>query len=177
MGKWIIYTNKNFNSPISTFASRHNRCNRREVEPRLNSSCSISSTPNRTPTSSTLPGCKSKISNIPQCKGWKPTPPPVPSPKGVMGPPQGQGISVQQQQQLMQSVRSPPPIRSPQPSPSTRTAPSPRNQTVPSPRGPQPSPHDLAASEMLLSQNHSNTLHPHASPVGVPNQDSNEVPR
>lgn len=39
----------------------------------------------------------------------KPTPPPVASPQGVMGPPQGQGMTVQQQ--LMQSVRSPPPIR------------------------------------------------------------------
>ncbi|KAJ8934661.1 hypothetical protein NQ318_017027 [Aromia moschata] len=47
----------------------------------------------------------------PPMQGLKPTPPPVPSPQGVMGPPQGQGISVQQQQQLMQSVRSPPPIR------------------------------------------------------------------
>ncbi|XP_057659426.1 CREB-binding protein isoform X6 [Diorhabda carinulata] len=113
----------------------------------------------------------------PPMQGLKPTPSPLPSPQGVMGPPQGQGISVQQQQ-LMQSVRSPPPIRSPQPSPSSRTAPSPRNQTVASPRGPQPSPHDLAtASEMLLSQNHSNSLHPHASPVAAPNQDSNnEVP-
>ncbi|XP_028149092.1 CREB-binding protein isoform X2 [Diabrotica virgifera virgifera] len=113
----------------------------------------------------------------PPMQGLKPTPPPVQSPQGVMGPPQGQGISVQQQQ-LMQSVRSPPPIRSPQPSPSSRTAPSPRNQTVASPRGPQQSPHDLAAaSEMLLSQNHSNALHPHASPVATPNQDSNnEVP-
>ncbi|XP_018572292.1 CREB-binding protein isoform X4 [Anoplophora glabripennis] len=108
----------------------------------------------------------------PPMQGLKPTPPPVPSPQGVMGPPQGQGISVQQQQQLMQSVRSPPPIRSPQPSPSSRTAPSPRNQAVPSPRGPQPSPHDLATSEMLLSQNHSNALHPHASPAGAPNQDA-----
>ncbi|CAG9863013.1 unnamed protein product [Phyllotreta striolata] len=115
----------------------------------------------------------------PQMQGLKPTPPPVQSPQGVMGPPQGQGISVQQQQ-LMQSVRSPPPIscfRSPQPSPSSRTAPSPRNQAVASPRGPQPSPHDLAASEMLLGQNHSNALHPHVSPASTPNQDSNnEVP-
>ncbi|XP_071570940.1 CREB-binding protein-like [Temnothorax nylanderi] len=48
------------------------------------------------------------------------TPPPVPSPQGVMGPP---GISVQQQ--LMESVRSPPPIRSPQPDhPSPRPVPS-----------------------------------------------------
>lgn len=85
----------------------------------------------------------------PLMQGLKPTPPPVPSPQGMMGPP----ISVQQQQ-LMQSVRSPPPIRSPQPNPSPRPAPSPRNQPVPSPRGPQPSPHDLAASEMLLGQNH-----------------------
>lgn len=70
----------------------------------------------------------------------KPTPPPVPSPQGVMGPP---GIS-SVQQQLMQSVRSPPPIRSPQPNPSPRPVPSPRNQPVPSPRAnPVPSPHHL----------------------------------
>ncbi|VEN43169.1 unnamed protein product [Callosobruchus maculatus] len=108
-------------------------------------------------------------------QGMKPTPPPTPSPQGVMGPPHGQGMTVQQQQQLMQSVRSPPPIRSPQPSPS-RTAPSPRTQAVPSPRGPQPSPHDLAASEMLLGggggQNHAGAapgMHPHgASPAGAP---------
>ncbi|XP_074038438.1 CREB binding protein nejire isoform X4 [Leptinotarsa decemlineata] len=111
----------------------------------------------------------------PQMQGLKPSPSSVTSPQGVMGPPQVQGISVQQQQ-LMQSVRSPPPIRSPQPSPSSRAAPSPRNQAVPSPRGPQPSPHDLATSEMLLSQNHSNALHPHSSPAGVSNQDNNEVP-
>lgn len=101
----------------------------------------------------------------PPMQGMKPTPPPVPSPQGVMGPPQG-GISVQQQQQLMQSVRSPPPIRSPQPNPSPRPAPSPRNQPVASPRGQQLSPHDLAAPEMLLGQNHSSGLHPHASPAG-----------
>lgn len=113
-------------------------------------------------------------------QGLKPTPPPVPSPQGVMGPPHGAlgagGITVQQQQQLMQSVRSPPPIRSPQPNPSPRPAPSPRNQPIPSPRGPQgpaPSPHDLATSEMLLGgatggapgQNHTTGLHPHASPA------------
>lgn len=46
----------------------------------------------------------------PPMQGLKPTPPPVPSPQGMMGPPQGQGIS-SVQQQLMQSVRSPPPIR------------------------------------------------------------------
>jgi len=107
-------------------------------------------------------------------QGLKPTPPPVPSPQSVMGPPPG-GISVQQQQQLMQSVRSPPPIRSPQPNPSPRPAPSPRNQPVPSPRGPQPSPHDLATSEMLLSQNHSSSLHPHTSPASQ-SQDGGEVP-
>ncbi|XP_060531445.1 CREB-binding protein isoform X3 [Cylas formicarius] len=106
-------------------------------------------------------------------QGLKPTPPPVQSPQGVMGPPQGQGIS-SVQQQLMQSVRSPPPIRSPQPSPS-RPSVSPRNQAVSSPRGPQPSPHDLASSEMLLGQNHTSTLHPHASPAGTASQDS-EVP-
>jgi E1A/CREB-binding protein len=106
----------------------------------------------------------------PPMQGLKPTPPPVPSPQGVMGPPQG-GISVQQQQQL----RSPPPIRSPQPSPSSRPSPSPRNQAVASPRGPQPSPHDMAASEMLLGQNHTGALHPHASPVGT-NQETGEVP-
>ncbi|XP_046672047.1 CREB-binding protein-like [Homalodisca vitripennis] len=73
----------------------------------------------------------------------KPTPSPVQSPQGVMGPP---GISVQQQQQLM-SVRSPPPIRSPQPNPSPRPVQSPRNQPVPSPH------HDLGGpSEMMLSQ-------------------------
>lgn len=107
----------------------------------------------------------------PPMQGLKPTPPPVPSPQGVMGPPQG-GISVQQQQQL----RSPPPIRSPQPSPSSRPSPSPRNQAVASPRGPQPSPHDMAASEMLLGQNHTGSLHPHASPVGGSNQETGEVP-
>ncbi|KAL3266918.1 hypothetical protein HHI36_011068 [Cryptolaemus montrouzieri] len=97
-------------------------------------------------------------------QGLKPTPPPVQSPQGVMGPPIS---SLQQQQQLMQSVRSPPPIRSPTPSPSSRPMPSPRNQAIPSPRGPQPSPHDLGAPEMLLGQNHSvSSLHPHASPVG-----------
>lgn len=105
-------------------------------------------------------------------QGLKPTPPPVPSPQGVMGPPQG-GISVQQQQ-LMQSVRSPPPIRSPQPNPSPRPAPSPRNQPVPSPRGPQPSPHDMATSEMLLGQNHTG-LHAHASPASQ-NPDAADVP-
>lgn len=105
----------------------------------------------------------------PPMQGLKPTPPPVPSPQGVMGPPQG-SISVQQQQQLMQSVRSPPPIRSPQPNPSPRPAPSPRNQPVPSPRGPQPSPHELASTtEMLMGQNHTSSLHP--SPTGQ-NQDS-----
>lgn len=110
----------------------------------------------------------------PPMQGLKPTPPPVQSPQGIMGPPQG-GISVQQQQ-LMQSVRSPPPtIRSPQPNPSPRpAAPSPRNQPVPSPRGPQPSPHELA-SEMLLGQNHTSSLHPHASPAGQ-SQDGGEVP-
>lgn len=99
-------------------------------------------------------------------QGIKPAPPPAPSPQSVMGPP----ISVQQQQ-MMQSVRSPPPIRSPQPNPSPRPAPSPRNVPVPSPRGPQPSPHELAtASEMLLGQNHA-SLHP--SPSGQ-NPDSGE---
>lgn len=100
----------------------------------------------------------------PPMQGLKPTPPPIPSPQNVMGPPQG-GISVQQQQ-LMQSVRSPPPTRSPQPNPSPRPAPSPRNQPVPSPRGPQLSPHDLAGPEILLGQNHTGGLHPHTSPVG-----------
>lgn len=60
----------------------------------------------------------------------KPTPSPVQSPQGVgvMGPPQ------------LMSVRSPPPIRSPQPNPSPRPVQSPRTQPVPSP------------SEMMLSQ-------------------------
>ncbi|XP_044749866.1 CREB-binding protein isoform X2 [Coccinella septempunctata] len=99
-------------------------------------------------------------------QGLKPTPPPVQSPQGVMGPPPISSLQ-QQQQQLMQSVRSPPPIRSPTPSPSSRPMPSPRNQAIPSPRGPQQSPHDLAASEMLLGQNHAGSgLHPHPSPVG-----------
>lgn len=104
-------------------------------------------------------------------QGLKPTPPPVPSPQGMMGPPQGQGISSAVQQQLI-SVRSPPPIRSPQPSMS-RPSPSPRTQPVASPRGPQPSPHDLASSEMLLGgQNHSTGLHPHVSPASAAsNQD------
>lgn len=58
-----------------------------------------------------------------------------------MGPPAG---SVQQ---LMQSVRSPPPIRSPQPNPSPRPVPSPRGQPAPSPRG-----HELGGpTEMMLT--------------------------
>lgn len=131
--------------------------------------------------------------------GLKPTPPPVPSPQNVMGPP---GITVQQQ--LMQSVRSPPPIRSPQPNPSPRPVPSPRNQPVPSPRaGPVPSPHhhpahggtpthspahDLGGpSEMMLSQlsggNAASATHPaaiphHPSPAPPPasSTDATEVP-
>lgn len=111
--------------------------------------------------------------NFPSMQGLKPTPPPVPSPQGVMGPPQG-SISLQQQHQLIQSVRSPPPITSPQPNPSPRPTPSPRNQPVPSPRGPQPSPHELAASEMLLGQNHASGLHPHASPASQ-NQETGDM--
>lgn len=86
-------------------------------------------------------------------QGLKPTPPPVPSPQGVMGPPHtGTTLVQQQQQQLMQGVRSPPPIRSPQPNPSPRPAPSPRGpQPVPSPRDSLPSPHhDLAAASAEL---------------------------
>lgn len=88
----------------------------------------------------------------------KPTPPPVQSPQGVMGPP---GISTVQQQ--LMNVRSPPPIRSPQPNPSPRPVPSPRSGPVPSPHHhpsghqgttPTHSPaHELGGpSEMMLSQ-------------------------
>nr|XP_031848971.1 pleckstrin homology-like domain family A member 1 [Nomia melanderi] len=104
-----------------------------------------------------------------------------------MGPP---GISVQQQ--LMQSVRSPPPIRSPQPNPSPRPVPSPRNQPVPSPRsGPVPSPHhhpphgtpthspahELGGpSEMMLSQLNGGTGAPTGHPGAMPHHPSPAPP-
>nr|CAD7396910.1 unnamed protein product [Timema poppensis] len=112
-----------------------------------------------------------------QQPGLKPTPPPVPSPQGVMMGPPG-GISVQQQQQMMQAVRSPPPIRSPQPNPSPRPVPSPRNQPVPSPRGPVPSPHhhpsphhqtELPTNEMML-------VHPNPTASGQGPSDPGDIP-
>ncbi|KAK6630216.1 hypothetical protein RUM43_015009 [Polyplax serrata] len=90
-----------------------------------------------------LPGMRPQINY--GGPGYKPTPPPVPSPQGVMGPP---GTNLVQQQ--LMSVRSPPPIRSPQPNPSPRPVPSPRNQPVPSPHhGPMSSPHHELGGEML----------------------------
>ncbi|XP_011493407.2 CREB-binding protein [Aedes aegypti] len=84
----------------------------------------------------------------------------------VMGPPTPQHTM---QQQLMQTVRSPPPIRSPQPQPSPRAVPSPRAQPSASPRA-QPSPHHLPSHSPAPAgpggEMH-NHMHPHQSPVGV----------
>lgn len=92
----------------------------------------------------------------------KPTPPPTPSPQGVMGPP-GNLVS---QQQLMQS---PPPIRSPQPNPSPRPVVSPRNQPVQSPRGgPSPLHHQELGTpnDLMLSQLGSASQQPPTSDTG-----------
>lgn len=89
--------------------------------------------------------------------------------QGVMGPPTPQHM----QQHVMQSVRSPPPIKSPQPTPSTRAAPSPRGQPSPSPRT-QQSPHHMpshspAPQVVGVGNDMHNHMHPHQSPVpGVP---------
>lgn len=85
----------------------------------------------------------------------------------VMGPPSTQ--------QIMQSVRSPPPTRSPQPQPSPRPTNSPRAGPGASPRA-QPSPHHLT-SHSPVPDVHGH-LHHHQS--GTPNTDpmvtNNEVP-
>lgn len=88
--------------------------------------------------------------------------------QNVMGPPTPHSM----QQQLMQSVRSPPPIRSPQPTPSPRSAPSPRAQPSASPRA-QPSPHHLpshspapqTAGGGAGGPDLHNHMHPHQSPI------------
>lgn len=80
----------------------------------------------------------------------------------VMGPPTPQSMSMQQQ--LMQSVRSPPPNRSPQ------SNPSPRAQPSASPRA-QPSPHHLPshspAPQIIGNSGNDmhNHMHPHQSPI------------
>lgn len=119
-----------------------------------------------------LPGMRQPLNY--GAAGYKPTPPPVPSPQGVMGPPGSNLV----QQQLM-TVRSPPPIRSPQPNPSPRPVPSPRNQPVPSPHhAPMSSPHHELGGEMLgLSQltggqtPHHNTGGPPSNPPSQENAD------
>lgn len=86
--------------------------------------------------------------------------------QGVMGPPTPQSMSMQQQ--LMQSVRSPPPNRSPQ------SNPSPRAQPSASPRA-QPSPHHLPShspAPQIVGNpgDMHNHMHPHQSPIaGGPN--------
>lgn len=83
----------------------------------------------------------------------------------VMGPPTPQHSI---QQQLMQSVCSPPPIRSPQLQLTARPSPSPRSQPSASPR-PQPSPHHLSSHSPAPGDPH-NHMHPHPSPVGPNDQ-------
>lgn len=73
----------------------------------------------------------------------------------VMGPPGSQHATMQQQ--MMQNVRSPPPITSPQAQPSPRPAPSPRAQ---------PSPHHLPShSPAPGGDMHNHLGHPHQSPL------------
>lgn len=87
----------------------------------------------------------------------------------VMGPPTPQSMSMQQQ--LMQSVRSPPPNRSPQ------SNPSPRAQPSASPRA-QPSPHHLPshspAPQIIGNPGNDmhNHMHPHQSPISGVSVDS-----
>lgn len=94
--------------------------------------------------------------------------------QNVMGPPTPQQTL---QQQLMQSVRSPPPIRSPQPTASPRPTPSPRAQPSPSPRA-QPSPHHMSshspAPQQVVGGNSDmhNHMHPHQSPIPGVSTDS-----
>lgn len=82
----------------------------------------------------------------------------------VMGPPTPNQQLIQQQ--LMQSVRSPPPIRSPQPTQSPRAVPSPRTQPSASPRA-QPSPHHLPSHSPApqVGNDMHNHMHPHQSPI------------
>lgn len=79
----------------------------------------------------------------------------------VMGPPNLGGQHTTMQQQMMQNVRSPPPIASPQANPSPRPAPSPRAQ---------PSPHHLP-SHSPGGDMHNHLVHPHQSPL--PAMDNN----
>lgn len=79
--------------------------------------------------------------------------------QNVMGPPHA-SLQHQQQQQIMQSVRSPPPIRSPQPTPSPRSTQSPRAQQSPRPL---PSPHPQQPGDL-----HNHMHPPHQSPLPGP---------
>lgn len=72
----------------------------------------------------------------------------------VMGPPGSQHATMQQQ--MMQNVRSPPPITSPQAQPSPRPAPSPRAQ---------PSPHHLPSHSPAPGGDMHNHLGHHQSPL------------
>lgn len=86
--------------------------------------------------------------------------------QGVMGPPTPQPMTVQQQ--LMASVRSPPPNRSPQSNPSPRAQPSASPRAQPSPHLPSHSP----APQMGVNQQPGNAdmhLHPHPSPMSADN--------
>lgn len=81
----------------------------------------------------------------------------------VMGPPGSQHAAMQQQ--MMQNVRSPPPIASPQ----QQAQPSPR--PAPSPRA-QPSPHHMTSHSPggdMHNNNHHTIGHPHQSPLPAMN--------
>lgn len=93
--------------------------------------------------------------------------------QGVMGPPTPQSMSMQQQ--LMQTVRSPPPNRSPQSNPSPRAQPSASPRAQPSPHLPSHSP----APQMGANQQPSNAdmhMHPHQSPISNMPPDNMNVP-
>lgn len=93
--------------------------------------------------------------------------------QGVMGPPTPQGMSMQQQ--LMQTVRSPPPNRSPQSNPSPRAQPSASPRAQPSPHLPSHSP----APQMGANQQPGNAdmhMHPHQSPISNMPTDNMNVP-
>lgn len=93
--------------------------------------------------------------------------------QGVMGPPTPQSMTMQQQ--LMQSVRSPPPNRSPQSNPSPRAQPSASPRAQPSPHLPSHSP----APQMGANQQPGNAdmhMHPHQSPISNMPNDNMNVP-